>query len=203
MKAINGKPRIVDDHIPPMRLGGGSFLIELKHQLAPTGDGNDNDPRPMIYSTPNRPEIPENEQYGAISRILVVKESEHDLVPGWIPGPGPDNTFDPSDNAELRIWLQKVKRRAKEEHEFDNIPAGRAPDAIVRGGPPLRVELDNDLEDRQPTNKYYRRNRYRHKGYNRRFRIGKWQIVAGGRERAHDSGAENYDFLVFFGDPTK
>lgn len=190
-------PRIVEDHIPPLGVRGGSFSIELKHDLVSLPDVP-TDPRPKKYTANTL----DAEQYGRITRVLVFTEIEEDV--DRLP-----HSFTLDDNVELRIWLQTVKRSPANERDFDALSS--EPQVVIKGGVPagvgkfkLRIELDNNLGARGATHKGHRLSRFSHNGFGRDFRIGRWRVVdRRNNVRAQGEGDENYDFLIFFADPTR
>lgn len=192
------------DHIPPTELGVGSLLIQLGHKLQDQTDQSG--PRPKRYIV--RP-ASADEQYGDISVIQVLAELEHrfDYVA---------YTFEPDHKAQLVLWLQKVKKAnppESEEQDFEIvIPDNVPPNVLIKGGPPMVLEMDKGRGSREATNKRWRRHKYKHSGYGKNFRILKWRVVGSDGQtvlRDQDNraiegtGAESYRLMICFSDPTR
>jgi hypothetical protein len=196
---------LLSDHIPPTSFDEGSFLIELGHKLQRQADQSGPRPKKFIVA----PADPAK-QYGQISMLQVLTEMEHrfDYI-AYI--------FEPEHSAQLQFWFKKLKKanpsEGAEEIDFEPINPDVTPaNVLVKGGPPMVLEMDRDHDGRKATSKTQRLHKFVHKGFGKNFRIHQWQVVgANGRDVLRDrdghliqgGGEDGYRFLVSFFDPTR
>jgi len=189
---------LVHEHIPPLGVGGGSFFIELYHQLERISDGSA--PRPQRYTAPNDT----GRRYGDIYSIRVLTEVEDEYEKR-------DYYFPLGVRPQLRLWFQNWNGTG-----FDDITT--SPNVVIKGGDTtiasqLLIEIENPQGggptlQRDPLHhKEHRKQKHRHKGRGAQgFRIGGWQIAdSGGRPfpDLEEYGYDGYYLFVSFYNPDR
>ncbi len=199
-KAVSGcEPRgpvIRTDHIPPVGVLGGSFLLEAKHELSPQSDQSGPRPKIHIASTVAA------QQYGRMAMVQIVTELLEEFTYYRY-------TFYAGVDPRLRIWL-----RESITNPADPPPFSTPPEILIKGNflsgtlRTMYVESDKALP-REASLKRHRPNRHR-RAHNAGFRIHGWQISSsdgntplldGDGFPMQDYGNEAYTFMIDFFDP--
>ena len=165
-----------DPHEPPIGFGDGSLYISWDLQLAEGTRGSGADPRPYKYvlddSTTHRGDV-------AVVRILTEKSNGRASFTRYIL---PRETA-----ARVLIWLQQLTWNSL------GFPAAyedalNEAQILVKGNEPS-IETDQPLQASLATYKNNRPFGYEHPGYDRHFRIAKWEI----RDSSNNIVSENND----------
>jgi hypothetical protein len=190
--------RIFDDHIPPLTIFGGSFQMDIKHELGgPTASS--------IAARPHRrlAMVPDHEQYGHIKHVYVFTSYEKYI------------DFDPYENLQpdckLLIWLQSAPSGSSSPYN----PVGPEADIQIKGNEyypvggkilkTMSIETIASAIDRKYSHRRYCPNRYSYPSSpgNNDFQIGKWEIRDKGGIRLHggetsEKGPDGFQFVVVF-----
>jgi hypothetical protein len=152
-----------DPHEPPIGFGDGSLYISWNLQLAEGTQGSAGNPRPYQYiladQTKPRGDV-------AVVRILTEKNNGRAGFTRYI--------LPRTTEARVLIWLQQLTWNSPGFPAAYEGPSAEA--QILVKGNYLSIETDRSLQASLATYKNNRRFGYEHPGYDRHFRIAKWEI---------------------------
>lgn len=200
---------ILEEHIPPPTMSGGSCHLEIKHEMKRQRDTPGARPRNYTAEVPS-----DAKQYGDIVWLQVLTEIEHGF--NYV-----RYTFPLGLQPQLKIWLQSPISASPHNvgEETDYNSSDLDPDAhiLVKGSHihpdsgllVMLMQADKEFT-REPSGKKDRPHKYKHGGYGRNFRIGKWQVVGSdgttvipdeGGDPVEDSEGEGYKLMIGFHNP--
>lgn len=179
------RPGGAETHEPPVIIGGGSLHVDFKQEIVRHGFNPPGHPRPFKYKW-------ESEEVGHVATVQVITEEddghfscERYNLPERV-------------GCQVRVWLRQLKLGGG-PFDYEPVAASDEPQLIVAGNPP-QMELDRELTGPQMTHKFKQPFRYEHPGYDRHFRIAKWEIfnLQTGTFEFRGVPGESYQLYIFF-----
>jgi hypothetical protein len=153
-----------ETHEPPVIITGGSLNISLDQELVRDGFNPPDSPRPFKYRWTH------NTDNGHIAIVRVVTEDiagnfscEAYKLPEML-------------GCKLRIWLHQLKP-AGGPFDYEQVLGDAPPHLIIEGNRP-RLDIDKELLGPNMSHDFGHPFRYEHPGFDRHFRIAKWDIVS-------------------------
>jgi len=188
---------IVEEHIPPMDIGGGGSLVVDSHNKLKTTDTGTG---PFTYVEDG---VQNDDRYGDIAAATVITETTANpflsivMYTGFLPG------------AQLLLWYQDISPNPEGDNDtgfttptfVDNDPDVRFVGG--KGTNLFRMVVKRKALEESNSHKPQRPHRYKHTGgagLARHFRIGRWRLVdRNDAMLVENSGADDYTIYLRYG----